>query len=382
MIQRSLLTTGKVAIVYDQLVKWGGAERLIQALVDLYPQADIITPKYKASSLFKFLDGRQLKTSFLSKFPFKYLPYQLTLPLNQIAIESFNFNGYKLVISLGATISRGIITNHQTKHLHYALASTRYLWQDYKLFKDKLPSLARFLFSRQASKLRLWDYLSGQRPDKIISISNFVSQEIKKYYRRDSKVIMPAFNHLYWRRLQSVPLNLPFDSFWLSVARLVPQKRLDLSIQAAAQAKKNLVIVGAGWLKNSLIKLAGKNKLKVLFLTNLSDSQLKYLYQKSQGLIMPQREDFGLAALEACCFYKPIIFYRQGGAGEFLKDYPLAWSVKNQTSQDICQKLKQLPDSLPDWPSSAKMDKYFQPFSIYNFKKQMSNTVSKLINED
>ncbi len=371
----------RLALVYDQLTKWGGAEQLINNLIPLLPpQTVIFTPKLKNKRRIIF-NSKEIETSFLSSFPFKFLPYQLHLNLSQLVIENFNFNNFDLVLSLGNTLAKGVITNSKTRHLHYAFTTNRFLWQDYQLFKKHLPFYLRPLFSRWASNYRFWDYLASQRADKIITLSSYSQQLIKKYYHRPAEVVYPPFSLNYWLTLPSHKIKIPYQKFFLLVGRLVPQKRIEIAIRAAISTQTNLIIVGKGWLKRHLETLS-TNHPNILFLTDITFNQLKYLYQKSQALIAPQEEDFGFIFLEAAAFYTPILSYFQGGQRDILNSYPQTYFFSSLTQLiSLLNKFSSSSRLINQWPEKSKMERFYLPFQKETFQVKLKEIITQLFKE-
>ncbi len=371
----------KIALVYDQLTKIGGAERLIKNILEILPATtDIYTPKYIKNRL-PFWANRQIKTSFLSKPPFSFLPYQLHLNLSRLVVENFDFSSYDLVFSLGNTLAKGVITKTSTNHLNYAFAPSRFLWQDYHLFQKNLSPSLKFLFSIWSHNQRSWDYIASQRPDKIITLSQFSQFELAKYYHRSAEVVYPPFDFSYWLGLKAEKINLPFNKFFLAVGRLVPQKRIDISISAALKSGSNLIVVGQGWLKGKLEQIAGRKK-NIIFLNSVTDGQLKYLYQKCQGLIGLQSEDFGYVFLEAAVFYKPILVFKTGGQMEILAKYPEKTILNQQNSVLLARELKKISrknKNFTSWPESNKMKRFFKPFQKKTFQVKLKGVINQLM---
>ncbi len=372
----------RVALVYDQLTKWGGAEQLINNLIPLLPpQTVIFTPKLKNKKKIIPNSSQKIKTSFLSYLPFNLLPYQLHLGLSQLVVESFDFNNFDLVISLGNTLAKGVITNTKTKHLHYAFTTNRFLWQDYQLFKKHLPFYLRPFFSSWASNYRFWDYLASRRADKIITLSSYSQQLIKKYYHLPAEIVYPPFNLNYWLTLKPHKIDIPYPKFFLLVSRLVPQKKIELAIQAAIASQTNFIIVGKGWLKQHLETLSAGHP-NITFLSDLTPNQLKYLYQKSLALVAPQEEDFGFVFLEAAAFYTPIISYSQGGQRDILNSYPQKhfFTSLSQLS-NLLIKFSSLSRPTTKWPEEGKMKRFYLPFQKETFQVKLKRIVTQLFKE-
>src|SRR3989338_4440016 len=178
----------KVALVYDRVNKWGGAERVLLALHKIFPDAPLYTSVYDNDKA-PWAKVFKIKTSFLQNFPFASQNHEFYAPLMPLVFESFSFDEYDLVISVTSEAAKGILTKPQTKHICYCLTPTRYLWSGYEdYFKNPI---LRFISKQVVFYLRFWDKIASQRPDVLIAISKEVQKRIKKYYDRDSSIIYP-----------------------------------------------------------------------------------------------------------------------------------------------------------------------------------------------
>ena len=301
----------KVALVYDRVNKWGGAERVLLALSELFSDAPLYTSVYypgKASWAKKFA----VHTSFLQRFPYAPRAHEFYALLMPIAFESFSFEEYDLVISVTSEAAKGVITKPHTKHICYCLTPTRYLWSGYSEYFGN--DTVRFFANPAISYLRKWDRVASSRPDRFVSISKEVQQRVKKYYGRESDVIYPPVElfQLPDQRLKTKDRKQE-SGFFLIVSRLVPYKRIDLAIQACNQLRVPLKIIGSGSEEGRLRKMAGPS---VQFLGNLTDDELVLYYRQCKAVIFPGREDFGITAVEAQGFGKPVIAFRGGGVTE------------------------------------------------------------------
>lgn len=306
------LTTMKVALVYDRVNKWGGAERVLLALHQIFPQADLFTSVYSREKA-QWAKVFKIKTSFLQNFPRANKSHELYATLMPLAFESFNFDSYDLVISVTSEAAKGIITRPSTLHICYCLTPTRYLWSGYAdYFKNPI---LRFLATPAITYLKYWDKFACQRPDAYLAISGEVKNRIKKYYERESEVIYP-------------PLQFPISNsqyadnikndYFIVVSRLTNYyKRIDLAIKACNKLRLPLKIVGEGVDKKSLQKISGST---IEFLGNLTDEELGSYYKNSKALIFPGLEDFGLVMVEAQSFGKPVIAFRGGGALDIIRE--------------------------------------------------------------
>ncbi len=301
----------KTAIVYDRVNKWGGAERVLLALHEMFPDAPLYTSVYDSGHATWAKVFPNVYSSFLQKIPFAKNNHELFAVLMPLAFEQFDFSEYDLVISVTSEAAKGIITRPGTLHVCYCLTPTRYLWSGHEdYFKNPI---LRFLSKPFINYLKNWDKIAAQRPDKIISISTEVRDRVKRYYQRDSEIIFPPFQKLFTKnKIQTKDKN-----YYLVVSRLVPYKKVDLAIMVFNKLNKKLYIVGSGSQEYKLKLISNKN---IKLLGNLEDGELAYYYQNAKALIMPQLEDFGIVSLEAQSFVVPVIAYAQGGSRDTVID--------------------------------------------------------------
>jgi glycosyltransferase involved in cell wall biosynthesis len=330
----------KIAIVYDWIDKWGGVERVLLTLNEMFPKADFYTSYFDKETAF-WARNLNIKTSFLQGFPIFFKKNRvLSIPFYPFAFESFDFSGYDLVISVTSSFAKSIITKPGTKHICYLLTPARYLWShqsDY--FKNRL---VRSLIKGYLDSIKKWDYAAAQRPDKIISISETVGKRCLKYYKRESEVVYPGFDINYWENIKNQISKIKYTDqkskffgrkkYFLIVSRLEPYKKVDLAIQSFNRLKSDLIVVGEGSEEKNLRRISGKN---ITFLSKLTDQELALLYSNAQALIMPQEEDFGYVSLEAQFFGCPVIAYKKGGALETVIEGKTGIFFANQNEQSL-----------------------------------------------
>lgn len=352
----------KVALLYDRVNKWGGAERVLLALHELFPKAPIFTSVYhpQQASWAKTFDVR---SSFLQRFSHVVSNHELYPFLMPVAFERFSFAEYDLVISLTSEAAKGIITKPGTIHICYCLTPTRYLWSGYsEYFKN--PAL-RLFASPAVSYLRKWDKIAAKRPDTFVAISKEVQGRIKKYYERDSVVIYPPVALFSEEEGRSKKQKEKNGDYFLIVSRLskfTRYKRIDLAIQACNELKLPLKIIGEGSWKKELEQMAGPT---IEFLGNVDDKKLRNYYQNCRALLFPAVEDFGLTVVEAQGFGKPVIAFRGGGALETIKEGKTGLFFDKQTKESLIQALL-LFNALHFDPQASK--KNAQEFSHSRFK--------------
>lgn len=318
----------KVALVYDRVNKWGGAERVLLILHEMFPEAPLFTSIYNSQTAPWAKVFPKIYTSFLQKVPYTNSRHEILAPLMPLAFESFNFDEYGLVVSVTSEAAKGIITKPQTKHVCYMLTPTRYLWSGYDDYFKGLPLKA--MAKPVVSYLRNWDKVAVNRPDKIVAISAEVQKRIIKYYGKKSKIVYPPADvekfqiandspsHEALRAGGKVQTNSKLQvkkfkqkEYYLIVSRLVKYKKVNIAVKAFNELGKKLVVVGIGKEENKLKKIANGN---ISFIGELTDERLADYYKNAKALIFPQIEDFGLVAVEAQSLGIPVIAYKAGGA--------------------------------------------------------------------
>lgn len=297
----------KVAIVYDRVNKFGGAERFLKNILDIFPQAPIYTLVFNKEQA-SWVGEHEVHPTFLNKIPFFRSHHEILAPIASMAFETHDLRKFDLIISVTSADAKSVITLPYQTHICICLTPTRYLWSSLKIYtKDvKLKLLPKFLLNY----FQTVDYLYSSKPDFFISISEEVKKRVKKYYHSDSKVIYPPVDSFFFTKKA---VSRDKRGYFLVVSRLVPYKKIDLVVQSFNLNKKKLYIVGDG---TELERLRGIAKKNICFLGQVDDIKLKNLYQKAKAVIFPQREDFGLVPLEAQAAGTPVIAYSRGGALE------------------------------------------------------------------
>lgn len=325
---QKVFTTMRIAFVHEYLNQFGGAERMLQVLSAMFPQAPIYTLIYDENLTGHVFEGRTIITSFLQKLPLTKNHHRLFPLLMPIAIEQFDFSDYDLVISISASFAKGIITKPETRHICYCLTPPRFLWDNSQKLLEEFgfPAIIKKLMPPFISYLRIWDQEASSRVDEFWSISNFVRDRVKKYYHADSKVIYPPVD------TDKFIISPHIGDYYLMVGRLVPYKKFDLAIEAFNDLDKRLIIVGAG---PELFKLKKIAKDNIEFLGLVTDDTLSALYSKAKALVFPQEEDFGIVPLEAMASGRPVLAFKGGGALETIIEGETGLFFDHQSSEAI-----------------------------------------------
>jgi glycosyltransferase involved in cell wall biosynthesis len=296
----------KVAIVHDFLMQMGGAEKVVEVLHDMFPDAPIYTSAYDENAMPMYYRTWDIRTSFLQKMWMKKHSHRMALLLYPAAFESFDLSEYDLVLSSSSAFAKGVITQPHTKHISYTYTPMRYAWTTKRyLENERMAGPLRALAMPGLHYLRTWDAISVDRVDKYIAISQAVQARIAKFYRRDSTIICPPVETSRFAPDSEV------GDYYILVARLVPYKRIDLAIEAFNRLKRPLKIVGEGRQYKALKALAKPN---IEFMGRVDDVALPGLMARAKAYIMPGEEDFGLTPVEANACGRPVIAYAAGGA--------------------------------------------------------------------
>lgn len=323
----------RVAIVHDWLIG-GGAERVVEALHEMYPDAPIYT-SYCTDEWRKRLNNKVV-TGPLQHWPFnkirKYIPI-----LRIWWFTSLKFDDYDLVISSSGAEAKGIKVPTQVKHVAYIHAPTHYYWSRYDDYLKNpgfgfFDPLARFGLKLLVGPLRKWDYNAAQGPDLLIANSTYTKKQIKKYYRRDSEIVYPPVD------TERIKLKQKTTRRGFVVAgRQVPYKRIDLAVKACTQLNLPLTVIGNGPMHSHLNNMAGQT---ITFMSQASDNQIVDAFQNAEGFIFPGIDDFGIVAVEAMAAGCPVIAYQDGGALDYIVPNQTGVFFTEQTSESLEAALK------------------------------------------
>ncbi|OGK13608.1 hypothetical protein A3C98_02325 [Candidatus Roizmanbacteria bacterium RIFCSPHIGHO2_02_FULL_37_15] len=369
----------KVALVHDQLQEFGGAERVLVALKKIFPQADVYTSFYNPNTLGvhkKYFKNWNIITSWADKIPLLKKIYSPVRFITPWIWESIDFSKYDLVISSsGSYMSKGVITRPETLHICYLHHQPRYL---YNYETGSLHELQKYTIFRIYANLinhslRLWDYLSSQRPDYFIANSDETKKRVQKFYRRDATVIYPPVS--ISKTLSPMPYSLHPD-YYLSVSRLARAKHFEVLIQAANKMKFNLKIIGSGRDENNLKSIAGPT---IEFLGNLADEEVVKLYQNAKAFLFSAvDEEFGIAPVEAMGYGLPVIAYASGGLKETVKMGINGFLFNQLDPSSLLGQIKKLESLAKERYLEMRKNarKESEKYSFENFKKQLVNFIN------
>lgn len=303
----------KVALVHDWLVTYRGGEKVLRALAELFPEADLFTLFHEPGSMPAEIEALRIHPSFLDAIPGARRRHRHFLPLFPAAIDSFRLHGYELVISSSHCVAKGIRAPEGAKHLCYVHAPMRYMWDRFDDYFGEGHSSRTVRFAARALRpaLQEWDRRSAKGVDHFVANSLHIAQKIAELYGRQAAVVHPPVE---LERFTSLPLEgVGKGDYFLWLGALAPYKRADLAVEAFRALGLPLWIAGSGQEASRLARSLPPN---VKMLGQVSDSELPALYRDARAFLFTGHEDFGLTPLEAQACGRPVIAFGRGGALE------------------------------------------------------------------
>jgi glycosyltransferase involved in cell wall biosynthesis len=306
----------KVAIVHDWLTLTGGAERVLEQLLDLFPDADLFcTVEFLPEEDLGLIAGRTVRTSFIQKLPFARRAYRKYLPLMPIAVEQFDLSAYDLVLSSSHAVAKGVITGPDQVHLCYIYSPIRYAWdlQHAYLKEAGVRGLSGLIARMILHYIRIWDVRTSHGVDRFVAISHFVSRRVRKAYGRVSSIVYPPVD------IARFQPQADKEDFYLTASRMVPYKRMPLIVEAFARMpERRLVVIGDGPDMDLVRAAAGPN---VEVMGRQSDAVMTDYMGRTKAFLYAAEEDFGIVPLEAQACGTPVIAYSRGGSLETIRGH-------------------------------------------------------------
>lgn len=371
----------KIAIIHDWLVTYAGAEKVLEQIIDIYPEADLfslvdfIEPGQRG-----FIKDKTVITSFIQNLPMAKKRYRNYLPLMPRAIEQLDVSAYDVVISSSHAVAKGVITGPDQVHISYVHSPIRYAWdlqhqylKEAGLDKGLKGKLARNMLYN----IRNWDYRTANGVDHFLSNSDFIGRRIWKVYRRESETIYPPVD------VSAFTLHTEKEDFYMTASRMVPYKKIDLIVEAFSRMPdKKLVVIGDG---PDFEKIKSKEGSNVQLLGYQSFEVLKDRMQRAKAFIFAAEEDFGITPVEAQACGTPVIAFGKGGALETVRSYRNSEKPTGLFFYD--QKVEQVIEAVEEFEQNATL---FKPencrehavhFSPERFKDEFKRFVDEKVAE-
>jgi len=356
----------KIALVHDFLNQFGGAERVVEALHAIFPQAPIYTSiadEKKLPASFRFMD---IQTSFMQRLPLVLSFFRLYLYFYPFAFESFDLSDYDVILSSSSAFAKGVKKRAGQLHICYCHTPMRFVWRyaDY-VKKESFAVWLKWALPYLLEPLRRWDLDNSRRVDYFIANSRTVARRIEKIYGRESVIINPPVDCGYFN---ISPTN---GDYFLVVSRLNAYKRIDVVVEAFNRADLPLKIIGAGPAERSLRSMARNN---VELLGRVDDQKLRELLSGCRALIFPGEEDFGIAPLEAMACGRPVIAYKAGGALETVLEGKTGIFFRRQDASELEAVLRRFKFELFD---KQKIRAHALKFDLKEFKQKIGDFVKE-----
>jgi len=356
----------KVAIVHDWLVTDAGAEKVLRAIIDIYPQADIFSLVDFLSEKERkdVLNGKFAKSSFIQKLPFAKKYFRNYLPLFPKAIESFDLSSYDLIISSSWAVAKGVKKTKKQIHVSYCYTPIRYAWDLYDEYTSDLKQPKKFLVQSALRYIRKWDIETLDRVDSFIADSKFVQERIKRIYNRDSVVIYPPVD------VESFKFCDKKHNYYLTASRLVPYKKTRLIVEAFNKMpEKKLIVIGDGE-EYEAIKDIAQNNIELLGYQN-KNTMIDYM-QRARAFVYAAVEDFGIVPIEAMACGTPVIALGRGGTAETVHEKINGIHFQEQKEEEIIKAVEEFELSSFNL---EEISKKAQTFSTQRFKREIQEYI-------
>jgi glycosyltransferase involved in cell wall biosynthesis len=354
----------KIAIIHYWLVNMRGGEKVLEALCDIFPTADIYTHVFNPKMISDKIKSHKIRTTFIAKLPFAKKLYPYYLPLMPCALKKLNLNNYKLVVSSESGPAKGIIPIKGAYHICYCHTPMRYIWDLYHDYYDKSNAVVRFFMRLFVMRLRIWDVQTAENVNCFIANSKFVARRIQQYYGRDSLVVFPPVDIEKFLNVPRTP-----DDYYLFFGQLTNYKRLDIAIKACILAKRRLIIAGSGAkvknIENDLVEYKG----------SLSDKEIILLLSRAKALLFPGIEDFGIVPVEAMAAGCPVIAYRKGGALETVLENVTGIFFDEQSPEALAKAIMELESKYTQFCDREQYWNHVNQFSRKCFDEKIQRII-------
>lgn len=366
----------KIALVHDDLIQFGGAEKVFLGLVEIFKKEDItVYTSIISEEWRKFFSQRgvNVKTSFMQRLPFaeKLNRVYSVFFLHVLAFESFDLSAFNLVISSSSRFAHAVITRPETPHICYMHTPARVWWGESLYFSHEKTRSIFPLVKPILTLFRIWDLVAVTRVDCFLCNSENIKNKISKYYKKEAEVVYPFFEEPKNLNIQK-PYNF---EYFLIVTRLLPWKRVDIAIQAVKNLKFKLVVAGVGPAFSELKREASEN---VIFEGYVTEERKNQLINHSKALIVTQEEDFGIATIEALSLGKPVIAYSKGGSFEILNEGISGNFFKDQNSESLCEAISNFR---PEMYNSGTIRQEAKIYTKKEFIGKVVNIVKRYVPE-
>jgi len=361
----------KVAIVHYWLINMRGGEHVVEALCELYPEADLYTHVVDRNVLSETLLRHPIRTTYIARMPGAVRHYKKYLPLMPLALEQLDLRDYDLVISSECGPAKGVITTPHTLHVCYCHSPMRYVWDMYWEYLEQVPAILRPAWRGLMHYLRRWDLAAAARVDHFFANSAFVAGRIRKHYRRNAEVIHPPV------RTSAFAPTAEREDYYLVLGELAAYKRADLAVDAFNELGRPLVVIGKGEQMELLRRKAGPN---VRILGRQPFDVIREHCARCRALIFPGEEDFGIVPLEAMASGRPVIAFGRGGALETVVDGQTGLHFHEQSVESLIDAVQRFERAEAAFDPDV-IRRHAEAFDREKFKARMSTRIAELLDQ-
>jgi len=359
----------KTAIIHYWLVNMRGGEKMLEALLEMFPDADIYTHVYNPKAISPLINSHRVFTSKINRLPFAKKLYQMYMPLMPNALMDFNLQQYDLVISSESGPAKGVVPNPNAYHLCYCHSPMRYLWDMYHEYLRGTNPLTRFFMKRLIPSLRIWDVTSANLVDRFVTNSHYVARRIQRIYNRDAEVVYGPVEIEKFLNMERKP-----SDYYLFFGQITGYKRADIALEACVRSGRKLVVAGAGikkweqkkYEKTGLVRFAGR----------VSDEEAATLFAGARALLYPGIEDLGLVPIEANAAGCPVIAFREGGALDTVKENVTGLFFDEQTPESLIAAMGRFEQNEAQFSGRQRFNAHVQQFSKAAFIERMQRVLA------
>jgi glycosyltransferase involved in cell wall biosynthesis len=341
-----------------------GGEKVLESLLELFPEADIYTHVYVPAEISPLINSHPVYTSYINKLPFSRRLYQKYMPLMVNALNDFDLQKYDLIISSESGPAKGIVPNPNAYHLCYCHSPMRYLWDMYHEYFRKSGIFVRVFMKKIIPSLKIWDVVSANMVDRFVTNSNYVRKRISRIYNREADVVFPPVSIEKFLKVERKP-----EDFYLFFGQLTGYKRADLAIGACVSSGRRLIVAGAGGKKKDIRKYEKSGR--VSFMGRVSDEELVSLMSRARALIFPGIEDFGIVPVEANAAGCPVIAFREGGAVDTIQENVTGIFFDEQNADSLIRALDLFESIESTFRERSRFSSHVRQFSGEIFKERM-----------
>jgi glycosyltransferase involved in cell wall biosynthesis len=361
----------RVALIHDWLTGMRGGEKVLEALCELFPSAELFTLVHVPGAVSPTIEALPRHTSLLQGLPLIRRFYRQALPVFPIAIELFDLDGFDLVVSSSHCAAKSVVVPGRARHICYCHTPMRYAWDQFSNYfgPERLGRLGSLAAAAAMRRLARWDAATAGRVHSYVANSRYVAGRIRRYYGRDAAVVYPPVDTAFYR-----PDGRAAEPYFLIVSALVPYKRIDIAMEAARLAGLPLRIVGDGPDRTRLLAGAGPG---VQFLGTRTNHEIRELYQGATAVILPGEEDFGIVAVEAQACGRPVVSRAEGGALETVIHGRTGVLVEGPGAEALAGGLREAAERPFD---ASAIRRHAERFSRERFASEMLAAINGTLN--